>query len=239
MSLETISHRGYLDDVIFLRLTLIVLLVLYHSFCIFSGAWEVPTDYPQIPAYWWIAQTSYSFMLETFVFISGYLFGYQVLKKGRVIISFKSTILKKAKRLLLPCFFFSVIYYTMFYDLSKPFHEIVYSILCGTGHLWFLPMLFWCFTGIYIIEKLNIPYKAALPILFLVSLVSFIPLPFRLTNAMYYMPFFFLGYCIKRHQWNIERFFRRNIIISLGTLYLTTFVVFTIYSDLRVGGVIY
>ena len=94
-------------------------------------------------------------MLETFVFISGYLFGFQVQKNGIGIICFKNTILKKAKRLLLPCFFFGVIYYTVFYDLSKPVYEISYSIMCGTGHLWFLPMLFWCFTEIYLIERLK------------------------------------------------------------------------------------
>lgn len=51
-----------LNDVVILRLLLIVLLVVYHSFCIFSGAWEVPDNYPQIPAYGWIAKASYSKM---------------------------------------------------------------------------------------------------------------------------------------------------------------------------------
>ena len=39
-----LKRKVYLEDVVVLRLSLIVLLVLYHSFCIFSGAWEVPTD---------------------------------------------------------------------------------------------------------------------------------------------------------------------------------------------------
>lgn len=90
-----LKRKVYLEDVVVLRLSLIVLLVLYHSFCIFSGAWEVPKDYPLIPIYWWIAKTSYMFMLETFVFISGYLFGFQVQKNGIGIICFKNTILKK------------------------------------------------------------------------------------------------------------------------------------------------
>ena len=44
-----LKRKVYLEDVVVLRLSLIVLLVLYHSFCIFSGAWEVPKDYPLIP----------------------------------------------------------------------------------------------------------------------------------------------------------------------------------------------
>ena len=226
-----LKRKVYLEDVVVLRLSLIVLLVLYHSFCIFSGAWEVPKDYPLIPIYWWIAKTSYSFMLETFVFISGYLFGFQVQKNGIGIICFKNTILKKAKRLLLPCFFFGVIYYTVFYDLSKPVYEISYSIMCGTGHLWFLPMLFWCFTVIYLIERLKVSYKVVLPLLALVALCSFIPLPFRMSNSMYYSLFFYIGYCIKRYSWGVRRFFTKRSFVSFGILYLISFVIFNVINN--------
>ena len=34
-----LKRKVYLEDVVVLRLSLIVLLVLYHSFCIISGAW--------------------------------------------------------------------------------------------------------------------------------------------------------------------------------------------------------
>lgn len=226
-----LKRQVYLEDVVVLRLSLIVLLVLYHSFCIFSGAWDVPSDYPQIPIYWWIAKTAYSFMLETFVFISGYLFGFQFQKNGMGIISFKDTILKKAKRLLFPCFFFGVIYYMMFYDLSKPVYEIAYSIMCGTGHLWFLPMLFWCFAGIYLIERLKVSHKVVLPLLVLIALCSFVPLPFRMSSTMYYFLFFYLGYCIKRYSWNVGCFFTRKSFVSFGILYLITFVIFNIINS--------
>ena len=229
-----LKRKVYLEDVVVLRLSLIVLLVLYHSFCIFSGAWEVPKDYPLIPIYWWIAKTSYSFMLETFVFISGYLFGFQVQKNGIGIICFKNTILKKAKRLLLPCFFFGVIYYTVFYDLSKPVYEISYSIMCGTGHLWFLPMLFWCFTEIYLIERLKVSYKVVLPLLALVALCSFIPLPFRMSNSMYYSLFFYIGYCIKRYSWGVRRFFTKRSFVSFGILYLISFVIFNVINGIMI-----
>lgn len=75
-SIEFVKEKKILEDVVFMRVVLIVLLVLYHSFAIFNGAWEKLADYPDIPAYWWIATSSYAFMLEAFVFISGYVFGH-------------------------------------------------------------------------------------------------------------------------------------------------------------------
>lgn len=224
-----------LVDVVIIRLSLIILLVLYHAFCIFSGAWQVPDGYPQIPAYWWIAKTAYCFMLEAFVFISGYLYGYQVQKKGLHLISFKSTVLRKAKRLLLPCLFFGIVYYWMFYDWHKPFYEIGYILLNGAGHLWFLPMLFWCFVCVYVIEKINISLKVVLPLSFILALCSFVPLPFRLTNVMYYFFFFYVGYCINRYKWNVERLFTVRNTVALGGLWLFSFVVLTVFNNFGEG----
>ena len=66
------GEKKVLEDVVFIRIVLILLLVLYHSFAIFNGAWEKPSGVPDISAYWWVASFSYSCLLETFVFISGY-----------------------------------------------------------------------------------------------------------------------------------------------------------------------
>lgn len=123
---------------------LIVLLVLYHAFTIFNRAWEKSMDYPDVPAYWWIATSSHAFMLEAFVSMSGYVFGYQVKIKGHEMLSFNNLIIHKAKRLLFPGLLFSVVYYILYYDLQKTIGEIAYTVANGCGYLWFLPMLFWC-----------------------------------------------------------------------------------------------
>lgn len=193
-SIEFVKEKKILEDVVFMRVVLIVLLVLYHSFAIFNGAREKLADYPDIPAYWWIATSSYAFMLEAFVFISGYVFGHQVKNKGDDILSFNYLIVRKAKRLLLPGLFFSMIYYALFYDIHRPMTEIAYSILNGCGHLWFLPMLFWCFVGIYVIEKLRMRGKWLFAVIVLCSICSFLPLPLRMNNALYYFLFFYIGY---------------------------------------------
>jgi len=76
------STREYLSEIAFIRPLLIVLLVMYHAFIIYMGGWQEPSGFIPCKGYEWIARFSYSFMLETFVFISGYLFAFQRLKKN-------------------------------------------------------------------------------------------------------------------------------------------------------------
>ena len=66
-----IKNRDVLYEVAFIRPILIVLLVVYHAFIIYRGGWEPPVGFKNVVVYKWIAEVSYSFMLETFVFISG------------------------------------------------------------------------------------------------------------------------------------------------------------------------
>lgn len=76
------KKRFYEVDLI--RVILIVLLVAFHAFCPYlhvDGGW--PVLYNQdIPAYWWLGWALYAVMLPAFVFISGYLFGNQIVKSG-------------------------------------------------------------------------------------------------------------------------------------------------------------
>lgn len=76
------NEKKLLTNVAVIRPILIVLLVFYHAFAPYSGAWEPIEGFPEIPAYWWLDWLSYAFMLEMFVFVSGYVFGYQVRTKG-------------------------------------------------------------------------------------------------------------------------------------------------------------
>lgn len=228
------KEKKILEDVVVMRIVLIALLVLYHSFAIFSGAWEKPTDCPDIPAYWWIAISSYAFMLEAFVFISGYVFGHQVKNRGDNILSFNHLILRKAKRLLLPGLFFSVIYYTLFYDIHRPMMEIAYNILNGCGHLWFLPMLFWCFVGIYVIEKWRMRGKWLFAVIVLCSICSFLPLPLRMNNALYYFLFFYIGYRCPDYKATISTYIRSKYVAAAACLFVGSFVILTCFN--KMGG---
>ena len=151
------KRKHFLTDVAAIRLSLIVLLVVYHAFCIYTGAWDSPfPEDAQISAYKWLGMIIHCFQLETMVFISGYLLGFQSIRKPDAL-SVHACVVRKAKRILLPCLLFGVVYYVMFYDLHAPWYTILLRLLGGCGHLWFLPMIFWCFVFVYLISKVLPP----------------------------------------------------------------------------------
>lgn len=229
------TAKKILLDVCAIRLILIILLVLYHAFAIFCDGWTPLDNYPEPAAYWWIGKSAYSFMLEAFVFISGYVYGYQIYRNPEKL-SLKAVVQSKLKRLILPSIIFSTVYYLLFYDLGEPIWKIVYSILCGTGHMWFLPMLFWCFIFTFIAEKTGIRHIYIIMSAFVMVVISAVPLPLRLSSALYYFLFFYTGYLIKRKAWDVrELFSSRNTIASVST-YLCLFVGLTMLQSKYLGG---
>ena len=146
------TKKDFLMDVVAIRLLVIFLLVVYHALCIYTGAWESPyTPTIDISFYDWLGTFIHLSQLEAMVFISGLLLGHYATIRSDML-SFRSCVVKKAKRILLPCLFFGIIYYAMFYDLRAPWYSIVGRLLNGCGHLWFLPMIFWCFVLVYLIS---------------------------------------------------------------------------------------
>lgn len=211
-------------DVVAIRLSLIFLLVVYHALCIFTGGWDSPyTPAINISIYDWLGMLMHSFRLETMVFISGLLLGYNALKKLNAL-SFNSCVVKKAKRILLPCLLFGIIYYVMFYDLQASWYNIIWKLLNGCGHLWFLPMIFWCFVLVYLIEispshteiSDNMKYKLILFVALCCSVVNpfmFVPLGFG--RAFDFFIYFFIGYCIQTKRFSLPAVKRSNISIAI------------------------
>lgn len=214
-----------LIDVILIRIVLIVLLVLCHSFAIYNGSWSMPSGISNVPAYSWIASLSFSFMLETFVFLSGYLFGFQVREKYNGKVNFHNTVVSKAKRLLIPCFIFSLIYFLCFKSIDiNSWKAQLYGVINGEGHLWFLPMLFWCFALLFIMERLKIKGLYALCLCLIFSLLPVPTLPFRLSSSLYYFIFFYIGFYIQRNDINVDRSVSiKNILLSASG-YLLVFI---------------
>lgn len=195
-----------LYEVIPVRLFLIILLVFYHAFAIFSGSWPSIEGFHDIRIYDIMDKLSYACLLETFVFISGYILGYQVRIKGHTsVFKTKDFLGKKFKRLIIPSLLFSLIYVLSFGDLSESIIIQVYKIVSGAGHMWFLPMLFWCFSIVYILEKFKLSYKYIFPILVIVIFCSALPIPLRINNALYYVFFFYTGYYIQKNDICINR----------------------------------
>lgn len=210
-------------DVVAIRLSLIFLLVVYHALCIFTGAWDSPfISAIDIPIYNWLGTLINLSQLEAMVFISGLLLGYYALKKPNAL-SFNSCVVKKAKRILLPCLLFGIIYYVMFYDLQASWYSIVWKLLNGCGHLWFLPMIFWCFVLVYLIEITppirqisdSKKYKLILFIALCCSVLNpfmFVPLGFG--RAFDFFIYFFIGYCIQAKRFSLPNTTRKNILFA-------------------------
>ena len=194
------TSEKLLPDIVLVRLFLIAVLVLYHSMCPFTGGWGKFEGQTDIPAYGILGVILYSCLLETWVFVSGYVFGHQVKTKGEDALSFRNCIWRKFKRLMIPSILFSILYCLIISpeEFENSAHIIIYRTTRGYGHLWFLPMLFWCFIFIFIFEKLKISWKIILPALLISAVFSKSDmLGFRFGNATYYMFFFYLGYVIK------------------------------------------
>lgn len=195
------TSRYKLQEAMVIRPILILLLVVYHAFIIYAGGWAHPEGYMPHEGYAWIARLSYSFMLEMFVFLSGYVWAYQLLELSRWT-SFGELVQQKSKRLLLPSFIFSVIYLLCFGTEAVTPPRILYDVLLGVGHMWFLPMLFWCFCGAYVITRIKCNEVYKVFTLLCLAMVSFLPLPLRMGSAMYYLFFFYLGYVVRKHYCN-------------------------------------
>lgn len=191
-------RKKLLNDVVIIRPLAIFLLVVWHSFIIYTGGWKQPESFKHIETYWWIAKASYACMLELFVFISGYVFALGLEKKNPTL---KNTIYSKFKRLIIPSLIFSIIYYIMFYRTSAfSFSGFVVKILSGCGHMWFLPMLFWATLCVYIIDKIALPTSFKLMGCFCLPVLSLIQIPLGISSALYYIPFFYLGIIIYRKR---------------------------------------
>ena len=228
MSDNKANQNKLIQEVVVIRPILIVLLVFYHAFAIYSGAWAPIEGFPDVPAYWWLDKLSYAFMLEMFVFVSGFVFGYQVRTKGEIKLQAKALFWGKFKRLMIPCMVFSLLYVLLFGNIGQPIQNTLYDMLNGAGHMWFLPMLFWCFVGVWVIEKLRLKSRWVLPLLLLASMVSFLPLPFRMGIAMYYMVFFYVGYILQKEDVSLVRFYTLKHSIAATAAFLVLFPTLTL-----------
>ncbi len=186
------QNTGFMEDVCYIRLLLIVLLVIYHAFAIHSGAWNPIGE--QIALYGWLDKFAYSFMLECFVFISGYVYGMQV-RNGKEI-KLLPEVKRKAKRLLLPCLVFGIVYILLFESFTK----VSWDITLSFGHLWFLPMLFWCFMFTIIAETRHFDEILVILVVLILKLCNMLPLPYRLWECFFYLPFFYIAFAFGKHD---------------------------------------
>lgn len=196
-----------------MRTILALLIVFMHAFTCYNGCWRQPAGYVDIPLYKWLARFSFAYTLEAFVFVSGYLFAFQRLTLNRIE-NVGRLIVNKLKRLVLPSIIFSVLYFILFYEYRGA-SNMVYFVINGCGHMWYLPMLFWCFIGGWLLEQVRIKDSWKLVFLVLLNLFSYQNFPLRLSNAFSFMVYFYGGFLCYKHFDSIKALItKRNIVIS-------------------------
>lgn len=229
------------------RAIVVILLIIYHSFCMFDGVWNMPIGYETYTNNWysWISKISYSILLEAYVFIAGYVFSLK---------PFTETIRKKSVRLIYPAIIWGIIYELIIDKIDGSVFTHIYSILKGLGHLWFLVMLFWCFIWATLILKYikNIYLVIILSVcLYYVS--PLIDLPFQINRSFRYLLFFIAGYYVKncRDYFNvlsqycytslvvfIVLFACYHLIVKMDILININIVRYTLSLSFRIVGII-
>ena len=228
-AVEKRKERFRLDEVTLMRTILAILIVFYHAFACYNHGWKAPEGFVDIPSYKWLSRIAYPFALEAFVFISGYLLAFQQITLNRRT-GFGALVVNKLKRLMLPSIIFSTAYFAIF-SQYKGAGDFVYSIFNGSGHLWFLPMLFWCFIGGWLLEQVKISDGWKLAFLVCLNLFWPISLPLRITHATNYLLYFYGGYVAYKHRDKILSIITPKRIVWSWVLFVIVFIIFRPLKD--------
>lgn len=226
--MEQTMNKTRLDEITLMRTILAILIVFMHSFTCYNGGWPEPNGFVNIPIYKWMSRFSFSFTLQAFVFISGYLFAFQRITLNRSEKAI-SLIVNKLKRLIIPSIIFSILYFILFYPY-KSFANTVYLIISGCGHMWYLPMLFWCFIGGWLLEQVRIGDGWKLAFLLCLNVFWLKWLPLQLSRTFSYIFYFYFGFVVYKHSFAIKKYLKTDI---LALSWIVFFVMFVLLRPLR------
>lgn len=226
-----------LRELDYLKVIAILLVVIGHCTAIYTGGW-IFTSPVNSSIYGLIASYIYTFHIPMLVFVSGAIYYYCRIKKGKYS-NLKSLIINKFKRLIMPFLFIGIFYsIPIKYIIGMTDKNIINSIKSfilgiNTGHLWYLLMLFNIFIFFYLYEKfiLNKKYSIIINLIvfsLLYTCSNMFTNLFLINEAIQYSIFFYLGY----------EFFRSKDIIfpnleKLQTKYL--FIIIPILVTVSLG----
>lgn len=189
--------KKLLYEVSYIRPFVIFLLVFMHSFSHIKYIEIDSHNVELLSVYQWMIDFIRGFRIETIAFVAGYVFSYQTNDLNKRS-SFWSFVKKKILRLIVPMLFFSSIYYFIFIYKAETFSfdTFIIEVLSGAGHLWFLPMLFWCFLFIWIIDYYKLVLAWMFLILAILTLIPVFDLPLGFSRLPQFLFYVYSGYCL-------------------------------------------
>ena len=228
---STTSPKKLLYEVSIIRPTIIFLLVVLHAFAHVAnwvgGGIVYHNDYQEVVLYRWFCWLISGFRIETIALIAGYVFAYQSLDLNRSY-KFWPFLVKKFKRLIIPMLFFGVFYFFCFIYPQTGFSTIGFlsQLFSGCGHLWFLPMLFWCFLAIWFIDRFKLSSWLTLLTLAAISIVPIPHLPLGLTRLPHFVFYVYGGYFLwTKRDYLYAHCLKNGYIIFLWVLYVVFVVI--------------
>ena len=217
-------------DIIILRIISIIIVVFFHAYGM-THASHLPANIAlEYKDKYELFNQSYliNIAMPLFTVISGYLFCVQLFKQRYS--SFINLTWQKAKRLLIPYYFFTAFFMITTNNISlAPFY------IGGYWHLWYLPMLFWCFIVTYALHYIVSHNKSieicVLLLFFVLALIDkFLPTFLGLYNVTKWYYWFYLGYIIKHYESHIFLAIKQYHLIYVGfVVYFITGVL--LYSE--------
>lgn len=199
------QSKRVLTEVVLIRPFIILCLVFYHCFAIYAGSWDKIPSIGEVDPYYWIVKFISGFQLEGITLVSGYVYAFQILylKKQQKL---SQLVIKKINRLMIPCWIFGVLYYFLItYNPEFSWWQVVLYIMDGAGHLWYLPMLFWCFIMAWGFNHFNLKIEFLLPILAMISIMPCPYVPFGIQRSLHFIFYFMMGFACWMYHDVIQR----------------------------------
>ncbi len=171
-----------------------------------------------------ISDLIYQFHMPAYMAVTGSVFGLCI-ERGKYQ-NYKEFVINKAKRLLIPYYFFGIVIVIpmcMFTKVFKSsyFELVIHNIILGRDarHLWYVFALFWIFlvAGVPRIKRIFMSVIWMwIPFVITLLVYWFNPFPglFNIANAASYSIFFVTGICLNKFFLKIEGMFKYKEMVN-------------------------
>lgn len=188
-----------IDSISILRVFCVLVVVFFHCYGMMYADAHFPHTISVYESLYFVPNQCIfiNIAMPMFVFVSGYLFEY-LLFRGRYP-TWGNLLQKKGIRILLPYFVFGLI----FMATTGDWHPLQ-LLNGGYWHLWFLPMLFWCFIMGYGVHKIKLKIHLELIFMFVcfcgTFVPKFIPMLLGLRDITPWFYWFYLGMLVYKYK---------------------------------------